>query len=188
MVYQSSRYPAVRNILPILVLLLAVFAPQTGVAQPDCLKLVFHRYCLGGDIEQTARQLPPGMRQDRGERIALIYHEGSERDYVLAWRGRLYKVVRVYRAASQLRYEELYRLLREKYGEGANHSYFPSTSRSPGRKQIAIRRGEGYAMHVWPLAQGWHPQLSWTRELGLALAYIADDLDREQSRNTDSGY
>lgn len=188
MQYQSKQYPTVHGILPALILLLTILVPQTGAARPDCLKLVFNRYCLGGDIDNMAQQMPPAMRQDQGERIALIYHEGLERDYVLAWGGKIYKVVRIYRTASQLRYEELYRLLRNKYGEGADQSSFPSTAHTPGRKQIAIRRGEGYAAHVWPLSQGWHPKLSWTRELGLALSYVADALDQEQAKTSNSGY
>ena len=184
---RSRLRQALRFVLPV-VLLLAAVSIRPAAAQQGCLKLVFNRYCLGGDINAVAQQAPPAMRQDEGERVALIYYEGRERVYVLAWRGRVYKVLRAYRIASQLRYEELYRVLREKYGEGTDRSRFPPDARTPGRKQIAIRRGEGQATHVWPLIDGWHPELSWTRELGLALAYIGDDLDRAQAAAVDSGY
>jgi hypothetical protein len=169
-------------------LLVGFAAVQPATAQQPCLKLVFNRYCLGGDINALAQQAPPAMRQDEGERVALVYYEGRDPVYVLAWRGRVYKVVRAYRVASHLRYEELYRLLREKYGEGIDRSRFPPDARTPGRKQIAIRRGEGRAVHVWSLTEGWHPELSWTREPGLALAYYADELDRAQAAVVESGY
>ncbi len=176
-------------------LLLALFAgsgltlPDRALAQqPPCLKLVFNRYCLGGDINALAQQQPPAMRQDQGERVALVYYEGRDRVYVLAWRGAAYKVLREHRIASQLRYEDLYLLLRDKYGAGEDRSSFPPDARTPGRKQIAIRRGEGRAVHVWEAGAGWHIELSWTRETGLALAYIADDLDAQQAAAVVGGY
>jgi hypothetical protein len=170
-------------------LLLGVaLAPAAAAAQQPCLKLVFNRYCLGGDVNVLAQQQPPALRQDQGDRVALIYYEGRDRDYVLAWRGMIYKVLRDHRIDSQLHYEDLYQVLRQKYGEGEDQSTFPDYALTPGRKQISIRRGEGRAVHVWQTGAGWHLELSWTRETGLALAYIADDLDAQQAAATQSGY
>jgi hypothetical protein len=170
-----------------MILLLGPGLPQiAAAAEQSCLKLVFNRYCLGGDLNRLAQQMP-GARHDEGERSALIYYDGGEQDYVLAWRGRIYKVLRQYRIASQLRYEELYALLREKYGSGEDQSRFPAYAKTPTRRQIAIRRGEGRAAHGWPTDGGWHIELSWSRELGLSLAYIADELDRQQSAAQHSG-
>ncbi|MCG6941078.1 MAG: hypothetical protein LJE69_07490 [Thiohalocapsa sp.] len=169
-------------------LLLALLVPAAGHAQQQCLKLVFNRYCLGGDVNALAQRMPPALRQDEGERVALVYYEGQDRDYVLAWRGMIYKVLRDYRIASQLHYDDLYRLLREKYGDGEDQSSFPGYAHTPGRKQISIRRGEGRAVHVWQTGAGWHLELSWTRETGLALTYIADKLEAQQTAAMQSGY
>ena len=170
-----------------LLLLLGAGLPQDdAAADQGCLKMVFNRYCLGGDIERLAQQLP-GVRYEDGERTALLYFEGGEQDYVLAWRGRIYKVLRQYRISSQLRYEELYGLLRDKYGSGKDQSRFPAYANRPGSRQIAIRRGEGRAAHVWRTDGGWHIELSWTRELGLSLAYLADELEREQEAARQGG-
>jgi hypothetical protein len=181
-----------RMLMPValvsMVLVIGAFLWSPVSAQQPCLKLVFNRYCLGGDINLLAQQSPPALRQEDGERLALVYYEGPERVYVLAWRSMIYKVQRRYRIASQLRYEELYQLLREKYGDGEDRSQFPDHARTPSRKQIAIRRGEGLAAHVWSVPEGWHLELSWTREMGLSLAYIADELDRQQAGATRSGY
>ncbi|MCF7991730.1 MAG: hypothetical protein K9M02_14910 [Thiohalocapsa sp.] len=179
----SARYRAI--ILPLLAVVLLL--PGIAAAQESCLKLVFNRYCLGGDINVLLQQSEPVFRQDDGERIALVYFDGPEKEYVMAWRSRIYKVVRRYRIASQMRYDELYRLLREKYGEGEDRSQFPSHARTPGLKHIAIRRGEGRAAHVWPVEGGWRIELSWTREMGLSLAYLADELDRQQSEAMNRG-
>jgi hypothetical protein len=97
-------------------------------------------------------------------------------------------VLREYRIASQLQYEDLYQILRRKYGDGEDRSSFPEYARTPGRKQIAIRRGEGRAVHLWQTDAGWHVELSWTRETGLALAYIADALDEQQRAAMEGGY
>jgi len=191
---EANRSRARRRVVPawigpaVIVLLGLLALPAAVYAEASCLKLVFNRYCLGGDINQLAQQQPAAMRHDEGDRTALIYYEGGEQDYVLAWRGRIYKVLRQYRIASQLRYEELYGILREKYGDGEDQSRFPAYAKTPGRRQIAIRRGEGRAAHVWPVEGGWHIELSWSREMGLALAYIADDLDRQQSASQQSGF
>ncbi|TVQ87960.1 MAG: hypothetical protein EA400_10000 [Chromatiaceae bacterium] len=179
--------------LPGLLLLvtLALAWPQSltqAQAQEPCLKLVFNRFCLGGDSTLLLQREPPVLRQDDGERMALVYYDGSDSLYVLAWRTRIYKVVRSYRIASQLRFDELYRLLRDKYGPGEDRSRFSPAANTPGRRQIAIRRGEGQAVQAWPLAEGWRIELSWTRELGLALSYVADDLDRQQAAAMYSGF
>jgi hypothetical protein len=172
----------------LMVMLIGALLWSPVAAQQPCLKLVFNRYCLGGDVNLLAQQSPPALRQEDGERVALIYYEGPERIYVLAWRSRIYKVQRRYRIASQLRYEELYQLLREKYGEGEDRSQFPAHARTSSRKQIAIRRGEGLAAHVWKVPEGWRLELTWTREMGLSLAYVADELDRQQAAAMQSGY
>ncbi len=188
------RAPRLRRRLPRAVpnlralLLLALLLPAVAGARTPCLKLVFNRYCLGGDVDVLAQQVPPDLRHDQVDRVALIYYEGRERDYVLAWRGLVYKVLRDHRIASQLHYEDLYRLLRDKYGDGEDRSSFPAYAHTPGRKQISIRRGEGRAVHLWRTDAGWHIELSWTRETGLALAYIADDLDAQQTAAMESGY
>jgi len=184
---RGRRVIALTTLL-LIALALATAEPVRAAAQQPCLKLVFNRYCLGGDLSALAQQSPPAYRQEEGDRVALIYYETRERIYVLGWRGRIYKVVRAYRVASQMRYQELYRLLREKYGPGEDRSTFPPDARTPGRRQIAIRRGEGRAAHVWSEPEGWHVELSWTRELGLSLAYISDELDRAQSAAMSSGY
>lgn len=169
-------------------LLMLVLTAGPAVAQESCLKLVFNRFCLGGDVNALLQRDPPMARQDDGDRSALVYTEAADTLYVLAWRGRIYKVVRRYRIATQMRFEELYVVLRDKYGAGEDRSQFPPTATTSGRRQIAIRRGEGQAVHVWPVEGGWRIELAWTRELGLGLAYIADELERAQSAALQSGF
>lgn len=151
------------------------------LAQETCLKQVFERYCLGSDVSLLLRKGPqPQYKHAEGERLAYIFREGPERIYVLAFRSRIYKVLRRYRGATQLRYEDLYALLRSKYGLGEDRSKFPPYATTASRRLGSIRRGEGRAVHYWQPAEDWHVELSWTREMGLSLAYVGTELNDEQ--------
>lgn len=153
---------------------------QPGAAVDGCTKQVFGLYCLGADVNALLRQRPPGDQQRDGERLALIYDQGTEQDYVMAFRGRVYKVVRQFRAETQLMYQDIYAQLREKYGAGEDRSLFPGYAESPTSRQGSIRRGDGKAIHVWNPAETWRIELTWTREFGLSLAYIDNALEAQQ--------
>ena len=153
---------------------------QSGTALDGCTKQVFGLYCLGADVNALLRQRPPGDQQRDGERLALIYDQGTEQDYVMAFRGRVYKVVRQFRVETQLKYQDIYAQLREKYGAGEDRSLFPAYAESPASRQGSIRRGDGKAIHVWNPAETWRIELTWTREFGLSLAYVDNVLEVQQ--------
>ena len=106
---------------------------------------------------------------------------------MLAFRDRIYKVLRRYRGASQLRYEDLHGLLRSKYGPGEDRSSFPPYAKTASRRLGSIRRGDGRAVHHWKAAEDWYIELSWTREMGLSLAYVASELNNEQKASAEQG-
>lgn len=163
-------------------------APRVVAAEDPCLKLVFGRYCLGGDVNPLLQSTPPPLaRETDGNSLALVFPEDVDQIYVLAFGGRIYKVVRSYRVATQLRFDEVYALLREKYGPGEDKSRFPEQATTSGRRLASIRRGEGRALHVWRPADTWHIELGWTRELGLSLAYIADAIEAERQAQMSRG-
>lgn len=161
----------------------------TSAAADACLKRIFNHYCLGGDVQvQLAQPPPPLFQQPEGDRLAVVYQEGRERTYVMAFRGRIYKVVREYYPATQVTFDDLYTLLRSKYGEGEDRSRFPSYARTPSSRLGAIRRGDGRAMHRWDVPQdGYHMELAWNREQGLTLAYLATDLGTQVGQVLDQG-
>lgn len=174
-----------------LALLLASLQAQAQ-AQPQtrdaCLKVVFGRFCLGGDVNALLQKGPqPVIRTPDGERLALVFQEGPEHIYVLAFRNRIYKVVRRYRGSSQLRFDDLFAVLRDKYGVGEDRSRFPTYADTPSRRLSSIRRGEGQALHYWKIADSWHIELTWTREMGIALAYVATERDQQQRTTVKSG-
>ena len=172
-----------------LMLVVLFLGREAAGGQDACLKLVFNRYCLGGDINALLVQQPqPQFQQPEGELLAAIYQEGRERIYVMAYRARIYKVLRQYYPATQIHFDDLYNILRSKYGSGEDRSRFPSYARTPSSKLGAIRRGDGQAVHLWePGDEGFHVELSWTREMGLTIAYYANDLADQVSRLSEQG-
>lgn len=166
-----------------------LLGPSLSLAGESCLKLVFERYCLGGDVNALLREGPqPQYERAEGDRLAYILPEGPERIYVLSFRGSIYKVLRRYRTATQLRYEDLYALLSGKYGPGEDRSRFPPYATTASRKLGSIRRGDGRAVHHWKPAEEWFVDLTWTREMGLSLAYVATDLNNEQKAAAEQGF
>ena len=168
---------------------LFLFMPAAASADDVCLKLVFDRYCLGGELDQLLRQGPkPYGEQTDGSHRALVFQEGPELVYVLAFHSRIYKVVRRYRTATQLRYDDLYGLLRSKYGSGEDRSQFPPYASTASRRLGSIRRGDGRAIHVWEPDAAWHVELTWTREMDIAVAFVASALDAEQRKAVEAGF
>jgi len=161
-----------------------------GMAAETCLKLVFNQYCLGGEVNVLVQQRPAFSFQQRQEdRFAVVYPDGRESVYVLSFRGRIYKVLRKFASATILKYDEMLDLLNAKYGRSQDLSRFPAYVRSDASKIGAIRRGDGRAMHRWqPAGQAWSLTLTWTRELGLAVAYVADELAAAQEAAAAEGF
>jgi hypothetical protein len=155
--------------------------------QETCFKNVFGLYCLGADVNPLLRQRPPTDQARDGERLALIYDQGQEQDYVMAFRGTIYKVVRQFRIETQLKFQDIYNQLREKYGTGDDRSLFPGYADNPASRQGSIRRGDGKAIYVWAPAETWRIELTWTREFGLSLAYVANALEAEQGAAVQRG-
>ncbi|NEX21723.1 hypothetical protein G3480_15625 [Thiorhodococcus mannitoliphagus] len=163
-------------------------AAPPAAAEEQCLKQVFGRYCLGGDLERAVRGQPaPLGRQSNGDSLALVFADDADKLYLLAYKGQIYKVVRAYAISTQLRFDDIYNDLRHIYGEGEDDSRFPSYANAPAARLASIRRGEGRAVHRWKPSPEWHIELSWTRELGVSLAYIATALDAERTAQTEGG-
>jgi hypothetical protein len=176
------------------VLLLLLIAVQSVLRADDgtdaCLKRVFGEYCLGGSLQQLLQQRPYGMpaAQQNGDRTAVIYLQGRERTYVMAYQGRIYKVLHTFEPASQVKLKDLRERLVTKYGDYRDRSYYPGYARTQASRIGAIRRGEGELRYAWQSNDAsWRIELSWTRKLGISLAYLANELDREQQQAQDSG-
>jgi hypothetical protein len=175
-----------RLVLALALSLASVAGPASAAG--ECLKLVFGRYCLGGAAGPLLQApFQPSIQETQGKGLALVFEDEPDRVYVLSYTGRVYKVLRAHRVETQLRFDEIAALLRQKYGPGEDRSRFPEYATTPGRRLAAIRRGEGRALLVWRPADAWHIELSWTREMGLALAYVADAIAAERAAELSQG-
>ncbi len=156
----------------------------SGVSRSDegCMKKVFGHYCLGGDIQQLMQQYPTGMpSQQQGERSAVVYREGREHTYVMAFQGKIYKVVHNYEPVNQATFKDLHKRLESKYGAYLDHSHYPGYARTKASKISAIRRGEGILKLIWSNPERpWRIELEWTRKLGISISYLANDLEEKQ--------
>ncbi|MBK1718796.1 hypothetical protein [Thiocystis violacea] len=166
----------------------ALLLTPAAVAEEPCLKMVFGRYCLGGDINQILPSSPPpAARQTQGDSLALVFPDGANQLYLLAYSNRLYKVVRAHAVSTQLAFDDIYNDLRQIYGPGTDQSRFPDYASTPAARLASIRRGEGRALHRWEPSPAWSIELSWTRELGVSLAYIATELNARRAARMDGG-
>jgi hypothetical protein len=147
-----------------------------------CLKRVFTHYCLGGSMAQLAQQRPLEMAPIvNGDRTGVIYIQGRERIYVMAYRNRIYKILRRYDPSNQVTLQRLQRSLSKKYGNHQDISQLPNYVRNMAGKIGAVRRGEGELRFRWQLpGSPWRVELTWTRKLGISLAYLANSLDKQQ--------
>ncbi|MCG7877137.1 MAG: hypothetical protein AB2669_03115 [Candidatus Thiodiazotropha endolucinida] len=153
-----------------------------------CLKRVFMHYCLGGSLDRLLQRRPVDMDPIvNGDRAGIIYTKGRERIYVMAFQGRIYKVLKTYEPSNQVTLQRLQRTLSEKYGKHRDISHLPKYARNMAGKIGAVRRGEGELRYHWQLpASPWHVELTWTRKLGISLAYLVNTLDRQQREADES--
>lgn len=172
----------------LLIMIPSLHLRAAGAAE-GCLKQVFSVYCLGGSMQRLMQQRPAGIpAQNSGERSAVIYIEGRERTYVMAYQGRIYKILHTFEPASQIKLKELMQRLESKYGTHRDRSHYPPYAKTMASKIGAIRRGEGELRRSWQSADGsWRVELAWTRKLGISLAYLANELDERRRQKQDSG-
>ncbi|MCB1761282.1 MAG: hypothetical protein KDI68_16040 [Gammaproteobacteria bacterium] len=180
-----------RSLQLFICLMLMLSSVASAAETPEgCLRQVFGGYCLGGDIRELARRNAGFMHQQReGERFALIYPAGRDKDYVMAHRNRIYKVLRKYEPSTNISYRDLRQLLTGKYGEPVDQSRFPLHAKGLAAKIGAIRRGEGKMLLYWyPADMPWHIELGWSREMGLNLAYLDSEEQARQRLEDSSNY
>jgi hypothetical protein len=166
------------------VVLLLCSIPLLGYgAEPlVCLKQVFDSYCLGGSFKQLLEQNPVNMQpRTKGERSGVVYQKDNEKTYVMAYKGIVYKIVHTFEPETLVTMKRLQRHLQREYGDYQDRSEYPEKTQNQSRQIGYIRRGEGELRYVWqPPGQPWRVELSWTRTLGINIAYFVNELDQMQ--------
>lgn len=158
-----------------------------SVIADECYKKVLHKYCLGGNIQQQMQATPRFIKQHRGERLGLIFPNIRGNHYVMSYKRQIYKVLLAYRPETNSKFKELKQLLETKYGVAKDLSYYPSYVKNDAARFGAIRRGEGVARWQWDPDKVWRIELVWSRNLGLGLVYVVNELDKLQKQQMTSG-
>lgn len=156
--------------------------------EDGCLKRAFTHYCLGENMARLLQRKPVDMDPViNGDRMGVMYTEGRNQIYVMAYKGYVYKILRTYEPANQATLQRLQRGLGKKYGNFQELSHLPGYARNLAGKIGAVRRGEGELKFSWQLpATPWRVELIWTRKLGIAIAYLANRLDQQQREAEES--
>jgi hypothetical protein len=174
--------------IALVVLSLSSVAVTAEESVDGCLKRVFSHYCLGGSLPRLLQKRPVEMDPIvNGDRAGVIYTKGRERVYVMAYQGRIYKVLKTYEPSNQVTLQRLQRSLSKKYGTHQDISHLPHYVRNMAGKIGAVRRGEGELRYLWQLpGSPWRIELVWTRKLGISLAYLVNALDQRQREADES--
>jgi hypothetical protein len=91
-----------------------------------CLKRVLTHYCLGESMARLLQRHPVDMDPIiNDDRIGVIYTNGRERTYVMAYQGHVYKVLHAYDPSNQVTLQRLKRNLSKKYGRHQEISHLP---------------------------------------------------------------
>lgn len=140
--------------------------PVADKAAPECMKKVFGDFCLGG----PATDLPNGGDADKKTRW---YPDRSV--IVFVTDGRVSRVARLYKPGTWLTYNNVEHDLVEKYGQGKDHSFFPSYANDMTTRENAITLKKGQAARVWS-QPGFTIELIWSDSKAVMLRYSHDDL------------
>jgi hypothetical protein len=163
---------------------LLLFVPLRGfnAESQACLKQVFNSYCLGGTLTRQLEETPANMPlQTKGDRTGVIYQNDSEKIYVMAYQGIIYKILHTYEPATLVTLKDLQRRLQRRYGSYQDLSEYPEDTQNQSRQVSYIRRGEGELKYVWQRpGQPWRVELAWARKLGITIAYYVNELDEMQ--------
>ena len=89
---------------------------------------------------------------------------------------------------TQATLKDLRRRLQRKYGNYQDQSHYPDNTRNRSRQISAVRRGDGEVKNIWqPPGQPWRVELTWSRDLGISVAYYVNALDAEQKEAARQG-
>jgi len=169
-----------------LVLLFLLIISPLVIAE-ECYKKVLNQFCLGGDIIPMIQKTRSEYIQQENNYLGVIVPKTSGNTYVMAYNKLIYKVLLTFRPETNTKFKELRNLLESKYGIAQDLSYYPKRVKNEAGRFGAIRRGEGEARWMWSINTDWRIELFWNRTTGLALAYIANSIDKSQKEDKLSG-
>ncbi len=159
------------RVLCCLVVLIGATAHASSSGADGCTKLIFNRFCLGGQIN-TLDGI--ASRQSIGDDATLHVLENTPKHIELIERqGRITAVLRREQPGGWLNFTEWKTKLVRLYGKGQDLGYFPDYATSRSSRLNAINAGKGFAHFRWQEV-GWSVSLRWNHRDYLELHYELD--------------
>lgn len=163
----------------------SVLTTSNAIAD-QCLKKVFNKYCLGGEIVKiTNARKPDGTLDDKGAGI-IIYQDPKGITVINTWKGLIHIVAREYTPGTMLVFNDKLEKLSSKYREGKSESYYPHKVSSDGMRQLFIKNGEARERVRWQM-EGWNVVLNYDNPSKVGLIYFHNAISEDRSKNIDEG-
>jgi len=150
------------------------FAATASVAAdtPDCLKVVFGEYCLGGAAPTESTGDEPDAENKAGDRIVEAQLRGKT--IQIEWQDRrIVSVTRLETPGDWLTFTDWKKRIVRQYGRARDESTLPPYATSRSSRRNAIVSGRGIAKVLWQ-QQGWRIELIWDNTESLKLRYALE--------------
>lgn len=161
--------------------LITTFFLGITLAQPasaQCLKEVFNRWCLGAEITEADTSRARHQFQSGGSTI-YSYSDDNEQTAVRIFNGRIENVMRSYKPANRLKFNDLRSSLVNLYGEPKMLRNLPQYVDTEQSMENAINAGRGRITAIWQF-DGWGIRLLWFSHDSINLIYQHDAISRER--------
>ena len=165
----------------LLLIILLLSFPQWLMA--ECLKEVFNRYCLGGDIAQLVEQLQPKTEKKTKDTSIYEFSELGLGVSLEVKNGIIISVSRNEAPGDWINFQKCKHDIGAVYGRGEDFSQFPPSASSRSARLNAVATGKGQGKIRWQQT-GWQIELLWNNTQHVRLKYQitpkTSGLQREQ--------
>lgn len=149
---------------------------ETIISSSNCIKNVFHKFCLGGSDKSFSNYIEKKVNGD----IAQYYFPGLV--VVETVKGKIYQVIKMYQNMTWMKYSSLLNRVAKPNGEYIDLSYYPSYVSTDEDRETAINIEKGKALNVWnkkgfTIQLGWVGKETFLRYQHNQLSKIAEELE-----------
>jgi len=169
-----------------LIVLFVFLSISQSALSDGCKRLVFNKYCLGGNVAELEKEYTPARKRVTGKKTMLAYRSGKDIVVIQGFLGKVMAVTKISKPGSWLNYQNLKGRLAKIHGPGVDESYFPDYADSQSSKATSINLGEGRAKHLWK-KEGWKIILLWSDRDSVLLYYIDEGLDKKYRSSNPEG-
>lgn len=172
-------------LLPLAALILACLPYQSLLAE-DCVKQVFNRYCLGGDIRENLEIVAPDLLADltkEAEQSLSLVSAGKTIELGIE-NGITVNVTRLEEPGDWINYTAWKVKLVRLYGRGTELSNFPAYAGSRSSRLNAINAGRGHVEFAWE-QPGYTVKLTWDHPDHIKLQYLLTSAPQSGPENTE---